>query len=268
MQKNKVVFSCVVFVFSFLMPMAVSAAKVQVSFNDGNLMTENGSFGASKSVQSGILIDLDGDPSGGTIDLEKLMPIGSWLKMTECSIEALPAMCRVAVGRGRLRITISGATTPSIQAIGYEITAVVVDPLVSVAAASLGPQVVFLQMLIGIESADVIPVEIQVLDSAGNPALETVAIDLELFTRFYEPVESSDFVFSLTGGGSGTGITPPGRFRFFATTDSAGALDVGITDVVGASAGMVLVRAAIGHRSGVTELVTGPVFISALVVFD
>ena len=104
-----------------------------VFFNDGDAMILNDTFTADKIVeQGGIILYLRGVIDGATIDLQT-QPFRTgqgieWIPLEDCSITALPATCRVAIGQGEIRLAIAGGGgSLSVQAIGYEASAIVGD---------------------------------------------------------------------------------------------------------------------------------------------
>ncbi len=112
-----------------LLPATASAV---ILFNGGAEITATGTFPASKETQQGgLILYLKGDPDGATIDLET-QPFRTaqgpveWIPLAECSVTALPAVCKVAVGQGAIRLNVTGGLgSPAIHAIAYEASAVV-----------------------------------------------------------------------------------------------------------------------------------------------
>lgn len=119
-------------IFFLTLALLPAAASAVILFNAGAEITATGAFPASKETQQGgLILYLKGDPDGATIDLET-QPFrpsqGSieWIPLVECSVTTLPAVCKVAVGQGAIRLNVTGGLgSPSIHAIAYEASAVV-----------------------------------------------------------------------------------------------------------------------------------------------
>lgn len=113
-----------------LMWLLPAAAGATIRFNGNAPMTTNDTFvGKGTSARGGVLLALTGAIDGATIDLESdIDGSGSWLAFSECSVTVLPHLCKVAIGRGVIRVIISGGGgSISIRATGLEVEAIVVN---------------------------------------------------------------------------------------------------------------------------------------------
>ena len=117
--------------FVILLSLIPFVTNAVVLFNDGDAMVVNGTFEASKAIGSGgMIFYARGVIDGGTLAIET-QPFREsqgieWIPLAECSITTLPAVCKVAVGTGEIRLAIAGGGgSLDVQAIGHEASAVV-----------------------------------------------------------------------------------------------------------------------------------------------
>ena len=208
-----------------LLPAAASAV---ILFNAGAEITATGAFPASKETgQGGLILYLKGDPDGATIDLET-QPFRSaqgpieWIPLAECSVTVLPAVCKVAVGQGDIRLNITGGLgSPAIHAIAYEASAVVGEvggdggggTAVAIDADQDGTNNVFLASdTITFDTDDDGVVDFEFLGSgAGTTSTLTLVGDAPLDRSFAIVFENSGTIVQLnasTQANSGILVTP------------------------------------------------------------
>lgn len=104
------------------------------------------------------------------------------------------------------------------------------------ALVALGPKGRIITATVGAEAANVITVTFAQTDALGAAITAADSFEVELFTDEARSVLAAPAAFTLTDGGSGsrTAVSATVTKALFATT-AAGALQVAITDVAGAS---------------------------------
>jgi len=105
---------------------------------------------------------------------------------------------------------------------------------------------------VGTETANVIPVTIQLEEGDGSDIAEAATFVVSLIDADGIEALAAAFTLGLTGGGSGTLVTNTGQARVIATTDAAGLLNLDCTDVVGASGATIYAMVKPLNATGIT----------------